>query len=89
MSETPKPPLAVALHYDGEGAPRVTATGRGVLAEAIVQSARDHGVPIQENAPLAEMLAQVDLDERIPEELYRAVAEVLAFVLRSASRQFR
>ena len=89
MSETQKPPLAVALHYDGEGAPKVTATGRGVLAEAIVQSARDHGVPIQENAPLAEMLAQVDLDERIPEELYRAVAEVLAFVLRSASRQFR
>jgi flagellar biosynthesis protein len=89
MSETQKPPLAVALHYDGEGAPKVTATGRGVLAEAIVQSARDHGVPIQENAPLAEMLAQVELDERIPEELYRAVAEVLAFVLRSASRQFR
>lgn len=89
MSEAPKPPLAVALHYDGEGAPRVTATGRGVLADAIIQSARDHGVPIEKNAPLAEMLAQVDLDERIPEELYRAVAEVLAFVLRSASKQFR
>ncbi len=78
-------PLAVALQYE-RGAvpvPRVVAKGRGNSGEAILALARQHGVPIEENAPLAEALAQVELGEDIPEALYRAVAEVLIFILRA------
>ncbi len=80
MSEQLKPlPLAVALQYDGKRAPRVTAKGRDQLAEQIVQLARQHGVPLQENEPLASMLSKVELGEEIPETLYLAVAQVIAF----------
>lgn len=77
--KTKQQPLAVALQYDGERAPRVTAKGRDELAERIVALAREHGVPLQENEPLAAMLAKVDLGEEIPEALYLAVAQVIAF----------
>ena len=80
MSSRPTPaPLAVALQYDGEHAPRVTAKGRDELAEQIIRLARDHGVPLQENEPLAAMLSKVELGEEIPEALYLAVAQVIAF----------
>ena len=80
MSEQPKNlPLAVALQYDGERAPRVTAKGRDQLAEQIIQLAHQHGVPLQENEPLASMLSKVELGEEIPETLYLAVAQVIAF----------
>jgi len=72
-------PLAVALQYDGEHAPRVTAKGRDQVAENIVRLARQHGVPLQENEPLAGMLATLELGEEIPEALYLAVAQVIAF----------
>ena len=83
-----KAPLAVALQYE-KGAmpvPRVVAKGRGDTGEAILQLAREHGVPIEENAPLAEALAQVEIGDDIPEALYRAVAEVLVFILRASGR---
>lgn len=70
---------AVALRYDGVNAPRVTATGRGTLAEEIIALAREHGVPLQEDSELVELLAQLELDDEIPRELYIAVAEVIAF----------
>ncbi len=72
-------PLAVALRYDGAGAPRVTAKGRAEIAERIVAAAREHGVPLQEEPALAAVLAQIPLGDEIPEALYRAVAEVIAF----------
>jgi flagellar biosynthesis protein len=72
-------PLAVALRYDGSGAPRVTAKGRAEVAERIVALAREHGVPLQDEPELAAVLAQVPLGDEIPELLYRAVAEVIAF----------
>jgi flagellar biosynthesis protein len=75
------PRIAVALEYDGQGAPRVTAKGRGELAERIVETGREHGVAIEENAVLAQALSAVELDDQIPEELYRATAQVIAFVL--------
>lgn len=75
----PHPPLAVALHYNGQGAPRVVAKGGGSLAERIVAAAREHGVPLQEDAALAASLARIDLGREIPRELYVAVANVLAF----------
>jgi flagellar biosynthesis protein len=85
---TKPPPLAVALHYDKSSVPvpRVVARGRGASGEAILRLAREHGVPVEENAPLAEALAQVEIGDDIPEALYRAVAEVLIFILRAAGR---
>jgi flagellar biosynthesis protein len=83
MSAPPKQQVAVALEYDFKGAPRVTAKGRGEAAKTILELAREHGVSIEENPVLAEALSQVELDQEIPEALYRAVAEVLTFVLRA------
>ena len=82
------PPLAVALQYDKSAVPvpRVVAKGRGETGEAILALAREHGVLIEENAALAEALSQVDLGEDIPEALYRAVAEVLIFILRAGGQ---
>ncbi len=71
---------AIALFYDGQQAPELTAVGEHAVAERILALAREHQVPIYENAPLVEMLAQQRLGERIPEELYRIVAEIIAFV---------
>jgi flagellar biosynthesis protein len=80
--DTPK--RAVALRYDRarDDAPRVAAAGRGKVAENIIAAARAHGVPLHEDANLVETLAALDLDTTIPPELYRAVAEVLAFIYR-------
>ena len=79
-----KQPLAVALQYD-KGAvpvPRVVAKGRGETGEAILRVAREHGVPIEEDPVLAQALSTIEVDEEIPEALYRAVAEVLSFLLK-------
>ena len=83
-----KLPLAVALQYDKSAVPvpRVVARGRGEVGEAILRLAHEHGVPIEENAALAEALSQVELGEDIPEGLYRAIAEVLIFILRASVR---
>ena len=74
--------LAVALHYDRSGAPRVVAKGRGTIGKQISAVARAHDIPIEENEILAGALANVELGDEIPSELYKAVAEVLIFVLR-------
>jgi flagellar biosynthesis protein len=74
-------PLAIALEYDGAAAPRVTAKGEGVMAERIIAVAREKGVAVEENAILAQALSAVELDDHIPQELYRSVAQVIAFVL--------
>jgi flagellar biosynthesis protein len=68
------------------GTPRVVAKGRGEVGQKIIDTAKAHGVPIEENAGLAEALAQVELENEIPETLYRAVAEVLVFILRVSGR---
>ena len=83
-----RPKAAVALRYDRarEDAPRVTAAGRGAVAENIVAAARAHGVPLHEDANLVETLAALELETLIPPELYRAVAEVLAFIYRVNGR---
>jgi flagellar biosynthesis protein len=79
-----KPARAVALRYDRakDGAPRVVAKGRGQVAEHIIALAREHGVPLHEDASLAATLCALDLETEIPPELYRAVAEVLSFIYR-------
>ncbi len=73
--------LAVALAYSaGKSAPQVVAKGRGLLAEAIIERARDAGVYVHESPELVSLLMQVDLDQHIPPELYFAVAELLAWI---------
>lgn len=83
-----KTQLAVALHYDkGQGgAPRVVAKGKGTIGAKIIEVARAHDIPIEENEVLAGALSNVELGDEIPAELYKAVAEVLVFVLRMSGR---
>lgn len=75
---------AVALSYDSarNDAPQVAASGRGKVAEKILEAAREAGVPIREDPDLLEILARVPVGEEIPPELYQAVAEILAFIYR-------
>lgn len=75
---------AVALRYvrHEDVAPRVVAKGRGALAERIIAIARQHGVPVHQDADLVEVLARLELGATIPPELYEAVAEVLAYLYR-------
>jgi flagellar biosynthesis protein len=80
--------LAVALHYDKSGAPRVTAKGKGSIGARIIEVARENNIPIEENEVLAGALANVEIGDEIPTELYKAVAEVLGFVL-GLSRRVR
>ena len=73
---------AVALSYDPNSAvaPKVVATGKGKIAENIVEKARAHDIPIQEDSSLVEILGQLNINVSIPEELYLAVSEVFAYV---------
>ena len=84
--EQTKSQLAVALHYDRTGAPRVVAKGKGSLGEKIIEVAKANNIPIEENEVLAGALSNVELGDEIPAELYKAVAEVLIFVLRLSGR---
>jgi flagellar biosynthesis protein len=79
---------AVALKYKPElhDAPVVTARGQGRVAEKIIETARKHGVPVQEDASLVEVLGKLDVGEAIPPELYQLVAELLSFVYRADRR---
>lgn len=81
--------LAVALRFDQEAdaAPRVLAKGRGYVAERILELADAHGVPVREDPDLVESLAQLDLGDVIPPELYPAVAELLAYIYRMNNKQ--
>ena len=90
MRDTPKRgrEKAVALHYEAghDRAPRVTAKGQGLLAQRIIEIAKEHGVRIHEDPDLVALLSKLDVKAEIPDELYRAVAEVLAFVYRLNQR---
>ena len=79
---------AVALAYtQSDAAPRVVAKGRGLIAEQIITRAREHGVYVHESPELVSLLMQIDLDQRIPPQLYVAVAELLAWIYRLESGQ--
>ncbi|WP_237154524.1 EscU/YscU/HrcU family type III secretion system export apparatus switch protein [Oryzibacter oryziterrae] len=75
---------AVALTYTAPAPPKVVATGKGEIADAIVAKAREAGVPIEENPLLAEALSKLELDATIPEDLYKAVAAVIGAILRAS-----
>jgi flagellar biosynthesis protein len=79
---------AVALAYSQtDAAPRVVAKGRGLVAEQIISRAREHGVYVHESPELVSLLMQIDLDQRIPPQLYIAVSELLAWLYRLESGQ--
>ena len=79
--KNPDRPTAVALSYrPGQHVPKVVAKGYGLMAERIVEQARGAGVFVHDSPELVQLLMQLNLDDQIPEPLYRAVAEVLAFV---------
>ena len=75
---------AVALKYErGKApAPKVTAKGRGLVAEKILAIARENNIPVRQDKLLLDALYKLDVNEEIPEELYRVIAEILAFVYR-------
>ena len=73
---------AVALRYDPHKnrAPKVTAKGVGEVAERIIALAREHNVPVKDDADLVEVLSRLDIEEEVPGDVYMVVAELLAFV---------
>lgn len=79
MKKKKQPTQAIALKYDGDQAPSLTAKGDDELAEAILAIAKEHKVPIYENADLVRLLARLELGDAIPESLYRTIAEIIAF----------
>ena len=86
-----KPKRAVALKYDQEagGAPKVVAAGAGLIAERIVELAREQGLAVREDPALAEALARLELEQEIPPELFAAVAEVLVWAYSLEKQQRR
>jgi flagellar biosynthesis protein len=83
MPEPPRRRQASALHYEpGDAAPRVVASGSGLVAERIIAAAREAGVPVREDQALAQALAALDLGSAVPEAMWKAVAEALAWAYR-------
>jgi flagellar biosynthesis protein len=83
MPEPPPRRRATALSYQpGDAAPRITATGSGLVAERIIAVAREAGVPVRSDPALVEALSALDLGASVPEAMWRAVAEVLAWAYR-------
>ena len=85
IKEKPKRATAIAVTYDNKNdeLPRITAAGRGKLAEQILQIAFDQGIKVREDAALAEMLAKVELDSPIPSEAFLSIAEILSYVYKA------
>lgn len=86
-NKPPEKKLAVALQYENEGAPVVTAKGAGSIAEQVERLAKEAGVPIEQNPMMAEALSQIEIDQEIPIELYQAVAVLIGFIMRTGEAQ--
>jgi flagellar biosynthesis protein len=84
MSVKQEKKQAVALSYEAakDDAPKVIAKGKGFVADQIIERAREYQIPIQEDRSLVELLGQLTINEKIPDELYQAVAEIFAFIYR-------
>ena len=80
---------AVALKYNRQkdGAPKVIAKGKGLVAQKIIDLAKEHDIPIKDDPDLIEVLSSLDIDQEIPSEIYVAVAELLAFVYSANSNR--
>ncbi len=79
---------AVALKYDKkrDSAPKVKASGKGEIAKRIIKIAQENGLPIKKDEDLVELLSKVELDREIPQNLYKAVAEVFSFVYKMTKK---
>ena len=88
----PRAPIAIALDYKREGradakqGPRIAATGRGAVAEQILQIAFERGIPVREDADLAQILSTLEVDSVIPVDALAAVAEILSYLYRLNGR---
>lgn len=82
---------AVAIKYDSQvnSAPVVKAKGKGSIAEKIIQIAKENNIPIREDPELIELLIQLDIEQEIPPELYKIIAEILAFVYSLDNKKMR
>jgi len=82
MNKKKKIKKAIALKYDRakDLAPKVKASGKGKIAEKIIDIARKHNIPVEQDDDLAEVLSKLEVEEEIPADLYAAVAQLLAFV---------
>jgi flagellar biosynthesis protein len=88
MEHPPKTGLKViALRYQSQEdrAPKIAAKGRGHMAERILETAKAYNIPVREDKNLVEVLSHLDLEQEIPPEVYKVVAEILAFVYRLTS----
>jgi flagellar biosynthesis protein len=85
LKKIPKNPVAVAIEdaKHEKDLPRITAAGRGKIAEQILQLAFENGIKVREDSALAEMLATIELDSPIPTEAFMAVAEILSYVYKA------
>jgi flagellar biosynthesis protein len=86
MEDKAKQAAALQYRHRVDEAPVVVAKGRGIIAERIIAIARQHNIPLKSDPALIEVLSKLDLDQQIPTELYRAVAEVLAYVYKMTKR---
>ena len=86
MNERMKNAVALQYRHQVDRAPKVVAKGQGIIAERIIEIAAEHHIPLKRDPALIEVLSKMDLDQEIPPELYRAVAEVLAYVYKMSGR---
>jgi len=78
---------AAALKYEkSKGAPRVIAKGKGLSAQKIIEIAKENNLPIRQDEDLVELLSKVELDKEVPENLYKAVAEVFSFIYKMTNK---
>jgi flagellar biosynthesis protein len=89
MKNELKRQVALALGYKPEiqNAPKLLAKGKGLIAEKIIELAKNKGIPIKKDDDLIKVLYKLDIDEEIPPELYEAVAELLAFIYKLNQKQ--
>ena len=81
MAEKEKKKQAIAIEYDpSDAAPRIIASGQGIIADKIIEKAKESKVPIHKDGKLADTLSRLEIGEMIPPELYEVVAEILVFV---------
>lgn len=86
MEEKVKKAAALRYRHEIDRAPSLVAKGRGVIAERIIEVAKKHNIPLKRDPALIEVLSELDIDQEIPPELYRAVAEILAYVYKMTKK---
>ncbi|MEW6115869.1 MAG: EscU/YscU/HrcU family type III secretion system export apparatus switch protein [Nitrospirota bacterium] len=86
MSDKRKKAAALRYTPQKDAAPKVVAKGSGAIAEKILQIAKEHNIPLKDDPQLVEVLSALDLYQEIPPELYRAVAEILAFIYKTTKK---